>query len=52
MKEKRSTISYSFEESPDGGRVRIKTEDRDALKAVHEFLRLQIEDHYTEDKTD
>src|SRR6266568_4052495 len=52
MKEKRSAISYSFEESPDGGRVRIKTVDRDALKAVHDFLRFQIEDHHTEDKID
>jgi len=52
MKEKRSAISCSFEESPDGGRVRIKTEDRDALKAVHDFLRFQIEDHHSEDKTD
>jgi hypothetical protein len=52
MKEKRSAISYTFEELPDGGRVRIKTEDSDALKAVHEFLRFQIEDHHTEDKTD
>lgn len=50
MKEKRRAISYIFEELPDGGRVRIKTEDRDALKAVHDFLRFQIEDHHTEDK--
>ena len=50
MKEKRRAISYTFEELPDGGRVRIKTEDRDALKVVHDFLRFQIEDHHTEDK--
>jgi hypothetical protein len=52
MKEKRSAIVYTVEELPDGGRVRIKTEDSDALKAVHDFLRFQIEDHHTEDKTD
>jgi len=52
MEEKHGAISYNFEESPDGGRVRIKTEDRDALKAVHDFLRFQIEDHHTADKTD
>lgn len=52
MKEKRSEISYTFEESPEGGRVRIKTEDHDALKAVHDFLRFQIEDHHTDEKTD
>lgn len=49
MKEKRAEISYSFEELPAGGRVRIKTENRDALDAIHEFLLFQIADHHTED---
>src|SRR5260370_32241045 len=52
MKEKRSTIAYSFEELPDGGRVRIKTLNHDALNAIHDFLNFQIEDHHTGDKTD
>jgi hypothetical protein len=52
MKEKRAEISYSFEELPAGGRVRIKTANRDALKAIHEFLRFQIADHHTGDTTD
>jgi hypothetical protein len=52
MKEKRAEISYSFEELPAGGRVRIKTNNLDALKAVHEFLRFQIADHRTGDETD
>jgi hypothetical protein len=52
MKEKRAEISYSFEELPAGGRVRIKTENRDALKAIHEFLRFQIADHHTGNTTD
>jgi hypothetical protein len=52
MKEKRAQISYTFEESPAGGRVRIKTANRDALKAIHEFLRFQIADHHTGDTTD
>jgi len=52
MKEKRSAISYTFEELPNGGRVRIKTVDHDALDAIHDFLNFQIEDHHTEDKTD
>ena len=46
MKEKRTEISYSFEEFPAGGRVRITTTNPDALKAIHEFLRFQIEDHH------
>jgi hypothetical protein len=52
MKEKRAEISYSFEELPAGGRVRIKTRDPDALKAIHHFLRFQIEDHHTGDATE
>jgi hypothetical protein len=52
MTEKRAEISYSFEELPAGGRVRIKTENRDAVKAIQEFLRFQIADHHTGDTTD
>ena len=52
MKDKRSQISYTYEELSSGARVRIKTTDADALKAVHDFLRFQIEDHHTGDKTD
>jgi len=49
MKEKSSAISYTFEKLPDGGRVRITTKDRDALNAVQDFLRFQIEEHHTAD---
>jgi len=49
MKEKHAEISYSFEELPSGGRVRIKTPNPDALKAIHQFLRFQIEEHQTGD---
>src|SRR5258708_17849158 len=52
MKEKRAEISYSFEELPAGGMIRIKTTKPDALKAIHDFLRFQIEDHHTGDTTD
>jgi hypothetical protein len=52
MKEKRSEISYTFEESPTGGKVRISTKNHDALNAVHDFLRFQIKDHDTRDKSD
>jgi hypothetical protein len=50
MKEKRVEISYTYEELPTGGRVRIKTKNRDALNSVHDFLNFQIEDHQTGDK--
>jgi hypothetical protein len=52
MKESRAEILYSFEPLPTGGRVRIKTTNPDALKAIHDFLRFQIKDHQTGDTTD
>jgi len=52
MKEKHAEISYTFEEMPAGGSVRIKTTNPEALKGVHEFLRFQIEDHHTGDTTE
>src|SRR5450432_2051797 len=52
MKEKRTEISYTFEELPTGGRVRIKTTNPDALNAIHDFLRFQIDDHNTGDTTE
>jgi hypothetical protein len=51
MKDKRTEISYSLEELPTGGRVRIVTRNHDALNAVHDFLNFQIEDHQTRDRT-
>jgi len=52
MKERRAVITYSFEELPTGGRVRITTANHDALNAVHDFLTFQAADHHTGDKTD
>ena len=52
MKEKRTEISYSFEELSAGGAVHIKTTNSEALKAIHDFLRFQIEDHHTGDATE
>jgi hypothetical protein len=52
MKEKRSEISYSFEEIAAGGKVQINTADPESLKAIHEFLRFQIADHHTGDSPD
>ena len=42
-------ITYRYEETPGGGRVRIVTADAEALVAVHAFLHFQIEDHGTGD---
>jgi hypothetical protein len=49
MKVKRTAITYTFESTSTGGRVRITTSDPDALKAVHQFLTFQIDDHRTGD---
>jgi hypothetical protein len=52
MKEKRAEISYSVTELPNGAAIRIKTDNHDALNAIHDFLRFQIQDHGTGDKTE
>jgi len=45
----RDSISYSFEEIEQGGRVRIQTRTAEALAAIHAFLRFQITEHQTGD---
>jgi hypothetical protein len=45
----RDRIAYTYEDMPNGGRVRISTRHARALSAVHEFLRYQITDHKTGD---
>lgn len=45
----KSAISYRFESTDLGARVRITTANPDALAAIHEFLRFQISDHETGD---
>jgi hypothetical protein len=47
----RSKIQYEFQPAERGGRLRITTADAQALAAVHDFLRFQIEDHATGNKT-
>lgn len=42
-------ITYRFEETERGGRVRITTTNSEALAAIYEFLRFQIRDHGTSD---
>lgn len=45
----REQIRYAVEETPRGGRIRITTQNAEAVKAIHEFLRFQIKDHQTGD---
>lgn len=49
MRRLREKINYSFEETPAGGRVVIATADKEALAAIHTFLRFQIAEHKTGD---
>lgn len=52
MKSEKAKIQYEFVETEKGGRVVIKTSDPKALKAIHEFLRFQIQEHKTGDPLD
>jgi hypothetical protein len=49
MKKMKAVISYEFEETKGGGRVRISSSDSQALAAIHNFLRFQITEHKTGD---
>ena len=44
-----TSLRYTYEDTPNGGRVRITTSDPTALAGVHAFLRYQIVEHKTGD---
>jgi hypothetical protein len=52
LKTRKAAIHYAYAPSENGGVVSISTHDREALDAVHEFLRFQIRDHGTNDPTE
>jgi hypothetical protein len=45
----KTEVSYVFMKTGQGGAIRITTNNPEALKALHEFLRFQISDHKTGD---
>lgn len=49
MRRLKEAISYTFEETPTGALVRIQTVNAEASRAVHDFLRYQINEHATGD---
>ena len=49
MQRLKGKIRYSFEETPQGGRVLINTTNSEALNAIHQFLRFQVKEHQTGD---
>jgi hypothetical protein len=51
MQRLKSAIRYRYVPTPRGGRVEIRTESAEALAAIHGFLRFQIDEHRTEDRS-
>ena len=49
MQQLKSKVTYNYEDTDNGGRVRIMTNDPQALSAVHAFMRFQIREHRTGD---
>ena len=49
MKELKDEIAYKYDETESGGKVSLTSQNADAVEAIHEFLRFQIQDHKTGD---
>jgi hypothetical protein len=49
MKKLRDQIQYQVEQSPVGAQVHISSTNPQAITAIHDFLKFQIEDHQTGD---
>ena len=47
MRQRVASIEFRYEDTAGGGRVIIRTADRKAKSAVHDFLRYQIKEHAT-----
>jgi dienelactone hydrolase len=46
MRARRASIRYEFDTLPRGGQVRIRSSDSLAIRAVHDFLAYQRQDHH------
>ena len=46
MAAKRSAITYTVEVLPRGAALRLRTTDPEALRAIHDFLAFQRQDHH------
>jgi hypothetical protein len=49
MQANRELIKYRYEDRPGGGTVVLSTNNAEALKAIHDFMRYQITEHKTGD---
>jgi len=45
----KADMTYRYEELETGARIRIATRNKEALAAVHDFLKFQIADHHSGD---
>lgn len=52
MAKLRDQIHYVYGETPAGAKILISSANREALQAIHDFLRFQISDHQTGDTTE
>jgi hypothetical protein len=50
MTEKKGAISYTYADTPNGGIVRIRTTDAQAIAAIHAFLKYQNPEHNADAK--
>jgi hypothetical protein len=50
MKRLKGAITYEYVAIEHGGRVVMATANPEAISAIHDFLRFQIEEHHTGDK--
>ena len=49
MKKLRKDIRYDMEDTPNGARVKVSSGNPQAITAIHDFLKFQIQDHQTGD---
>lgn len=52
MAKLRDQIHYTYSETPGGAKIQVSSDNREALQAIHAFLRFQISDHRTGDATE
>jgi hypothetical protein len=49
MKKLRKDIRYDVEQTPNGAQVKVSSRNPQAIAAIHDFLKFQIQDHQTGD---
>lgn len=52
MADRHGAISYTVESLPRGGAVRVRSRDTVAVRAIHEFLAFQRQDHHASARHD